>query len=166
MASIITELIDTLKEQKNLYSEILEIAPEKKLAIIENNVENLQKTVSKENALIGKNQRLDRKRIEIFGDISTVLAMPIDITLKDIIEALKGQDGEQELASLRDDILNIIEKLNTINTQNQELIQMSIDYVNFSMNVIRDSSKETPTIYDLNGNEIDMNNKKMFDAKQ
>lgn len=166
MASLISELIDTLTQQNNIYESLLDIASKKKVSIIENNLKTLQNFVKEENTLIGKNQRLEKKRIELFNDIQMVLGKKNNLSLKDIIEAIKGQDGEKELDNIRNKIIDTLDKLKSLNNQNQELIQMSLDYVDFSMNLIRNSTNNRPTYYDLAGNEINASDRKMFDAKQ
>ena len=166
MASLIKELIDTLTEQNNIYQSLLDIASKKKVNIIENNILSLQEFIKEENLLIGRNQRLDRKRIEIFKDISMVLGKNNDLSLKEIIESIKGQEGEKELIDIREKLLDILPKLKSLNDQNQELIKISMDYIDFSINIIRASGSNSPTYYDSLGNEINASDKKMFDAKQ
>ncbi len=166
MASLIKELIDTLTEQNNIYQSLLDIASKKKVNIIENNILGLQEFIKEENLLIGRNQRLDRKRIEIFKDISMVLGKNNDLSLKQIIESIKGQEGEKELIDIREKLLDILPKLKALNDQNQELIKISMDYIDFSINIIRASGGNSPTYYDSLGNEINASDKKMFDAKQ
>ena len=162
MASLIKELI----EQNNIYQSLLDVASKKKVAIIENKIPNLQEFVKEENVLIGRNQRLDKKRIEIFKDISMVLGKNDELSLKDIISCMKGQEGEKELIAIRENMLEILPKLKSLNDQNQELLTISMDYVDFSINMIRASGGNSPTYYDSLGNEINTLDKKMFDAKQ
>lgn len=166
MASLIKELIETLTEQNNIYQSLLDVASKKKVAIIENKIPNLQDFVKEENVLIGRNQRLDKKRIEIFKDISMVLGKNDELSLKDIISCMKGQEGEKELIAIRENMLEILPKLKSLNDQNQELLTISMDYVDFSINMIRASGGNSPTYYDSLGNEINTLDKKMFDAKQ
>ena len=166
MASLIKELIDTLEEQNNIYHSLLDIGSKKKVSIIENNIPSLQQFIKEENVLVGRNQRLEKKKIEIFKDISMVVGKNKDLSLKDIIDVVKGQEGEKELLEIREKMLQVLPKLKVINDQNQELIQMSIDYVDFSMNLIRGAGGNSPTYYDLSGNEINYLDKKMFDTKQ
>lgn len=166
MASLIKELIETLTEQNNIYQSLLDVASKKKVAIIENKIPNLQEFVKEENVLIGRNQRLDKKRIEIFKDISMVLGKNDELSLKDIISCMKGQEGEKELIAIRENMLEILPKLKSLNDQNQELLTISMDYVDFSINMIRASGGNSPTYYDSLGNEINTLDKKMFDAKQ
>lgn len=166
MASLIKELIETLTEQNNIYQSLLDVASKKKVAIIGNKIPNLQDFVKEENVLIGRNQRLDKKRIEIFKDISMVLGKNDELSLKDIISCMKGQEGEKELIAIRENMLEILPKLKSLNDQNQELLTISMDYVDFSINMIRASGGNSPTYYDSLGNEINTLDKKMFDAKQ
>nr|WP_317360001.1 flagellar protein FlgN [uncultured Tyzzerella sp.] len=166
MASLINELIDTLTEQNNIYQALLDIASKKKVSIIENDVAKLQQFVKEENVLVGRNQRLEKKRIETFKDIAMVLGKNNEISLKDVIESMKGQEGEKVLINLRESLLDILPKLKSINDQNQELLKLSMDYIEYSMNIIRSSNSKSPTYYDLSGNEINASDRKMFDAKQ
>lgn len=165
MASLIEELILTLDEQNKIYETLLEIASKKKVAIIENNIPNLQQIVAQENTIVGRNMRLDKKRIELFNDMKVVLNKK-ELTLSNIIEAIKGQEGEKQLIEIKEKSEDILPKLKVINDQNQELIRMSMEYIDYSMNLIRGGAMGTPTYYDSMGNEINFSDKKMFDAKQ
>lgn len=165
MASLIDDLINTLEEQNEIYEKLLEIASKKKVAIIENNIENLQEIVSKENTIVGRSLRLDKKRIELFNDMAIVLNKK-DINLSDIILAMKGKECQNKLTQIKEKIQNVLPKLKILNDQNQELIKMSMDYVEYSMNLIRGGTSGIPTYYDSAGNEINGSEQKMFDAKQ
>lgn len=95
-----------------------------------------------------------------------VLGKNDELSLKDIISCMKGQEGEKELIAIRENMLEILPKLKSLNDQNQELLTISMDYVDFSINMIRASGGNSPTYYDSLGNEINTLDKKMFDAKQ
>lgn len=166
MASLIENLKDTLSEQLESYEILLEISTKKKVAIVENEIVKIQEFISRENTLVGKLQRLERKRKELFDDISTVLFKPKGITLVNIIKSLEDTNDASDLQTIRDKTLDVIEKLNTINIQNQELINIASDYIEFSVNILRQANQKMPTFYDSAGNEIEVDDKKMFDAKQ
>ena len=165
MASLIEELITTLKEQSDIYEKILETASKKKVAIIDSNIKSLQEIIAQENTLVGKNLKLDKKRVELFKDMQIVLNKK-DLTLSSIIENFKGQKEEKELIEIKEKISNILPKVKIINDQNQELIKMSMDYIDYSINLIRGGAMGKTTYYDSIGNEIDVSDKKMFDARQ
>ncbi|MDE6181655.1 MAG: flagellar protein FlgN, partial [Eubacteriales bacterium] len=88
------------------------------------------------------------------------------ITISDIIESLKGQEEEKMLSKIKEKAEDVLPKLKILNDQNQELLQMSMDYIDYSMNLIRGGAMGMPTYYDSTGNEINTSDKKMFDAKQ
>lgn len=165
MATLIEDLTSTLEQQCQVYSKLLDIASKKKVAIIENNLENLQSIIEQENLIIGRNFKLEKKRNEIFNDISSVLNIK-DISLSKLLESIKNQDGYDSLLKLKSDIESTLPKLKVLNDQNQQLIQMSMDYIDYSMNLIRATNTGKPTYYDGLGNEIYDSDNKMFDTKQ
>ena len=166
MASLINELIYVLEEQNKVYQELLEISSKKKLSIIENDITKLQTFISKENTLVGKSQRLDKKRIQLFKDIAFVLNKPNQINLSLIIEMIKGQSEEEQLIKIKNKTIELLNKLKIINDQNKELIEISLEHIEVSMNFIRSSVNSEPYFYDSQGNEINHSNKKLFDATQ
>lgn len=166
MAGLTTELVNTIEKQNKIYEELIEIGLKKKLIIVENNIEKLQELLSIENELVGKSTKLDKKREKIFKDIAFVLNKPLPLTLSQIIELIKGQPEAGILSSHREVSLERLEKLKKINDQNRDLISVSLDQIDFSMNYIRGSVSKTPYYYDSAGNEINVDDKKLFDATQ
>lgn len=166
MAGLTTELVNTINSQNEIYEQLVDIGLKKKVSIIENNLKHLQELISKENELVGKNSRLDRKREQIFKDIAFVLNKPLPITLLQIIDLIKGQPDELTLKNSREKSIELLEKLKKINDHNKDLIQVSLEQIDFSMNFIRGSMSNTPYYYDSAGNEINLGDKKLFDAQQ
>lgn len=165
MATLIQELTNILQQQHEVYSKLLNIASQKKVAIIENNLPNLQKIIEQENLVIGKNFKLDKKREEIFFDIANVLNIK-DVSLAKIIDAVKNQDGYEELVNIKKKLEDVLPKLKVLNDQNQELVKMSMEYIDYSINLIRLGTTGKSTYYDGLGNEIYDSENKMFDKKQ
>lgn len=165
MATLIQDLTSVLQQQSQVYSDLLDIASTKKLAIIENNLEDLQKIIEAENSIIGKNFKLDKKRQELFNDMASVLNIK-DVTLSNILNSIKNQEGYKDLLNIKNSIDDTLPKLKSLNDQNQQLIQMSMDYIDYSVNLIRAQNTGKPTYYDGLGNEIYDCDNKMFDAKQ
>lgn len=163
MASIIENVRDVIKKQIPIYEELLEIATKKKLALIESNTDKLKECTNAESNLVGSLQKLERQRVELYGDISSITGKK-NLTLTDIISTLDGQPIQQEVIDVREELKNAMEKLKFLNDRNQELIKTSIDYVDFSVNLLRGSSSQI--YYDSAGNEINTLTNKMFDAKQ
>jgi len=165
LAGLINELINTLEKQKEVYLKLLDTAFEKKQIIIKNNIEELQLITDKENTLIGKALKLDKERMQYFEDIAFVLNKDKNkMTLSYLVEIMKGQSEYEELLNIKNELFDILKKLKKINDQNQDLIDYSLEYVEYSVNLLR--SVITPSYYDSRGQEITYRNSGLFDAKQ
>lgn len=165
MATLIQELTEVLNEQNIVYQKLLDIAAKKKVAIIENDIQKIQGFVDEENGIVGRGLKLEKKRTELFVDMADVLNKP-NITISQIIDAVKGQDGEKELNLAKEKAADLLPKLKNINEQNQELIKISLEYLDFSVNALRSETLGVPSYFDSSGNEINLSDKKMFDTKQ
>lgn len=167
LAGLIEELMNTVEKQIVIYDELLEIAAKKKVAVIENKVEELAGFNSEENTLLGRCTRLDKRREELFDDIAFVLNKKNkDITLSKLIELIKGQPEEERLVQIRDRATESLNKLKQINDLNKILIETSLEHIDYSMNVIRGALNPQPYYCDLAGNEINLPGKVLFDTKQ
>lgn len=167
MAGLIEQLIETVSEQNKIYAQLLEISMKKKSVIIENNIEELQKIVTAENSLVGKSSKLEKARNELFNDISFVLNKKSEeMSLTKIAELMEGKPEAAEIIKVRDEAAEVIKKLKAINDINKDLIEYSLDHIDFSMNVLRSTLSNEPYYYDSAGNEINSPNKRLFDIKQ
>lgn len=166
MAGLINGLINILGEQNELYTQLVELSKEKKDVLIKNDIDALQKINSSENAIVGRSQRLERSRISTLHDIASVLNQsPDTLTLSALADLIEGQPEYQDLITISDGLRTTIETLKEANDLNNTLIQNSLAYVEFSMNVTHSYMEQTPTTYDNRANDID-NNRAFFDAKQ
>lgn len=166
MAGLINELITTLDKLNVLYDELLESAKQKKEAIIKNEIEMIQEINDNENIILGKTEKLDKKRIELFSDIAFVLNKnPDDITITKLSEYIKGQKEEPDVIRVRDTAGKLLKELKEINDQNKQLIEYSLEHAEFSMNLIRSSLSGKPSYYDSLGNELP-SSERLFDITQ
>ncbi|MCL2499863.1 MAG: flagellar protein FlgN [Defluviitaleaceae bacterium] len=163
MAGMINQLIDILGEQANRCEELLGLAKEKKDVIVKNDVEELQKITGLENMVISQNNRLEKQRIALAADIAEVLGkrgQVLDIAA--LIECMEGQPQQQPLREAGNRLRTVINALKEANDLNNTLIQNAIDYVEYSLNVIRTSDKLTGPEYPDN---IKGDAYGLFDAK-
>ena len=138
MPSLIEEFITTLEEEQQNYEELLILATEKANVIKNNDIEILQKLTSAETAILGKNQRLENKREGIVKNIGIVLNYdPAELTITKIAEIIENQAECGALIAVRDKLKITLEGLKQKNELNRGLIQSSLDYIEFSVNMLR-----------------------------
>ena len=140
MAGMINQLIDVMSEQTERYTELLGLAKEKQDVIIQNDIETLQKLTNLENMVISQNNRLEKKRMALVNDISEVLGHGgSEIDLATLLSLLDGQEEQAKLKDVGERIRSVLNELKEVNDVNNSLIQNSLDYIEYSLNVIRSS---------------------------
>ncbi len=151
MATIIDELIQVIEEQIVLYKDIYAISSEKKNIIINNDLETLQKMNTVENSIVNQVSRLEKKRVGIVSDICMVLGIAeSEFTLTKLSEKLTTEDNKADILKLRDEIRSIMDNIKQVNDLNNQLIKNSLEYIDFSINIMRSVGDNMSTGYDVN----------------
>jgi len=165
MSGLITELVNVLVEEADLYKELVNIAGQKKELIISNRVDELKATTSQENTTAGKIQRLEKKRLSLICDIANVLnEKEANITLTALANIISDQPEAESLNKVAARLKDSLTDLKELNDQNKVLIENALGYIDFSMNVMRSSLDGAPVVYSASGEEISSGHT-LFDVK-
>ena len=155
MSGLISELISVLNEQSNIYEQLCGISMHKKEMIIINDIEELKKITSSENLLLGKIQRIDKIRVSLIEDIACVLnEEESDITLSALANIINDQPDYNAFIEAVEKLRNTLDALKNLNEQNKQLIQNSLEYIDFSINVIRSTFSDEPSFFTTKGEEL------------
>ena len=171
MAGLIDELVNVMSQENDIYRELIPIAEEKTRVIIKNDLDALQKITEQEQLTIEKITALEKKREEVVINIGTVLSRdPKELNMKALIKIMGKQPKEQkELSRIHDELDVNLRRLVTINDRNKELINQSLEMIEFNMNLIQ-STRMAPGVnnYTRSAGEssIRQAGTGMFDAKQ
>lgn len=167
MASLLENLHQNLDEQAEVFSCLIEFAQNKKQAIVKNDTALLQSYLSEENEIIGRSQRLSKERDKLLGDIAFVLNVKKNtVTLSELIDLINSPQDKERLISSKERLISLLNDLKQINDLNEELINCSLEYIDYSMNILRSYLSPEPSYYDCGGNEINSSSKMFFDTKQ
>ena len=145
MASLMENLINVLEEEAKAYEELLELSMKKTPIIVGGDLEGLQRITDEEQIVVARINRLDAKREEVTRDIANVLNKDVTkLKLVDIIQMLSQRPVEQkQLAAAHDKLKEVVGQMTRINEQNRDLIQSSLEMVEFDLNLIQ-SMKSAP----------------------
>ena len=138
MASLMENLISVLQSEGNAYEELLELSMKKTTVIVSGDLEGLQKITDEEQNVVARINRLDGKREEVVKDIANVLNKDVTkLKLADIIHLLSQRPVEQKmLAEAHDKLKSVTGHMARVNEHNRELIQQSLEMVEFDLNLI------------------------------
>ena len=138
MAGMMEQLLELMEEQIERHNELLGLSLEEKDAIISNDIETLQKLVNLKNIVISQNNKLEKKRLSLINDISTVMASDkTDIDLTELIEFMKGRPEEENLKDVGRRLRAVVNELKEANDLNKDLLEQALMFVEYSLNALR-----------------------------
>ncbi len=170
MASLMEELIATLRQEMQAYQELLPVVEKKTQAIIANDLKQVQEITDLEQNAIGRISGLEQKRTEVIGNIGVVLnKKTTDLTLPKLIKLLDRQPEEQEtLAEIHKELTTLLKRVAEVNGHNKNLIEQSLEMISYNMNLLQSTRIVPGNNYTRNAGQWDMTASQtgMFDAKQ
>lgn len=170
MASLMQELIATLRQEQAAYQELLPVVEQKTQAIIANDLKQVQDITEFEQSAIGKISGLEQKRTEIMKNIAVVLNKKVsDLTLPNLVKLLDRQPQEQQtLNEIHKELTDVLKRLSEVNGHNKNLIEQSLEMISYNMNLLQSTRIVPGNNYTRNAGQWDMTASQtgMFDAKQ
>ncbi|AUG56248.1 MAG TPA: flagellar protein FlgN [Ruminiclostridium sp.] len=153
-------LFNVLNEETRIYEEILKLSREKKDIVIEGKVAELEKITKIEQSLVvnlGKLETLREKCVEEIADQLNI--KPSELTITELSKHL-NEENSKKLIECKTKLENILKELKEINQLNSKLIKNSLDYIDFSLNILSAAS-ETNNNYNNDG-EVSGGSKRTF----
>lgn len=163
----IASMIEILKKELNYYKDLLELSNTKKTVIIEGKVAELDKIVKLEQKMIFDMGQLEKSREEEVSRLCRAMGLKEqEGTLSDINKMLRPEQ-KNEMESVQKALKKTLAELKTANDINGELIKQSLEYIDYSINLITGSGMETGSLYEDMGmkDRVKQNKKNLFDTK-
>lgn len=145
MASLMEDLLETLEKENTEYEKLVDLSTKKTPVIISADLEQLKKITDEEQEIVANINRLDKVRVDCMKTIAGVIHMDVDeLTLGNLVQIFEKRPEEhKKLASIYDKLKDTISQMARVNNQNRELIQSSLELIQFDMNVLQ-SMKSAP----------------------
>lgn len=133
------ELINTLGQESEEYDRLLDLSLKKTPVIVSADLEALGKITDEEQVVLSRLSHVEKKREECMKDIANVVNRDVNtLKLGDLITLLSSRPQEQKkLAVLHDKLSQTIKQMRRSNEQNKQLIESSLELIQFDMNVIQ-----------------------------
>ena len=172
MASLMENLIEVLNKERSEYEGLLKLSQEKTAYIVKGDLENIQRITDEEQEWVARLTKWEKQRVEVTADIANVLNKDVTtLKLTNLIQLLSARPAEQKLLEEAVNSLQVIvHEMQTANEQNRELIQHSLELVEFDLNLLQ-SMKTAPQTANYNRGAYNAGNTissgySGFDAKQ
>ena len=171
MASLIEELIETLNKENDEYGKLLELSKRKSAVIVSRDISALEKITDDEQSVMTVIGNLDAKRAQVTRDIADVINKDVEtLKLSVLIDLLGKQPDEQRaLSEVHDKLKVTVDNVRQINESNRQLIDQSLEMVEFDLNMIR-SMRQAPETNNYGRSAVSvgetLGSVRGFDAKQ
>ena len=162
----VNAVIDILDKEYGYYKDMLELSKSKKKIIVEGKVAELDKIVKLEQNMIFNIGQLEKKREEEVAKLSNALNLnSSQITISELSKVLQPE-LKKELENMQKNLQDIFSELKAVNDVNGQLIEQSLEYIDYSINLFSGTGMETGSLYeDIGKNKSKQSKKNIFDTK-
>ena len=165
MDKIYQSLFDVLTEEENLYSKLMELAIEKKDAIVANDLESLTELLQNDTETIELLNQLDEQRAKLTKEICVNNDIQVqDISFKELIKFLP-ESWQENLWDIRNKLIAIIDELHQQNEQNKFLVNEAIKLNNASLNLFLQALEPENTTYNGKQKTVDKKSAHIIDRR-
>lgn len=141
-----------MDEINEVHKHLLELAEEKKHAIIKNDVNKLNQIVNKESQYVRKVRDLDQQRAEAVNELLLSKCFRPDpkITTSDIIKLLYKSEEKKALSDAQKRLMQTLVQMKQVNDRNQQLIRQSLAFIDYSLDLVVGPIEEEATYHNPN----------------
>lgn len=151
MASLIENFIQILNQEDVEYRQLLELSRRKTPVIVKGDTDKLSEITEEEQVVVDRISHLEKNRMITLQDIATVLNKDVQtLKIPELIRLLSKQTEVcDQLKDVHDRLKRTLDEMVKVNDQNRNLIQLSLDMVEFDMNLIQ-AMRQGPETGDYN----------------
>lgn len=162
----VNAIIEILEKEYGYYMDMLELSKTKKRVIVEGKVAELDKIVKLEQNMIVDIGQLERKREEEAAKLSKALGLKSDqVSISELFGVLQPE-LKKKLEDIQEKLRKTIDELKSVNDINGQLIEQSLEYIDYSINLISGVGMETGSLYeDIGRSKGKQNKKNLIDKK-
>lgn len=134
-SELVLELIQVLEREASLIETFLELLEQQQKALVQNDLGELNRVTDLQRKKIAESAELSRRREKLIGEISEVYDVRNDINISKLI-SLVSSGRADELSRIKDNILDLNDKVVMVRNQNELLIEQSRENIRMTMELL------------------------------
>ncbi len=143
----VAELATVVNDEVRVFHRLLDVLREEQRAIVEDDIEAIERCVEAQQEVGVMAHQLEAKRQRVVGRLAQQLDMDADnVSLIRLVEVLGGTRGE-ELAQMREKLLELNGKIRSVSANNAFLIRQSLRYTERCLDIITGQSAAQRGVY-------------------
>jgi len=156
MNLMLDNLLALLEEETGLYGLMLSLTQSEKDAVINSNLDEMNKIAEEKDTLFFKIQTVEGQRQDVVKELAESMEWsPHDLTLGKLSQLVK-EPYSSRLKERRSNLLALVQSIRDINSSNRELINHSLELVRSSFSFLNNATAHK-TVYHSTGKMLDAN---------
>lgn len=139
---MVDKFIEILKEEKNIYQNLLELAKSKQKFIIENNIVALEEITKEEGKSILVLTRIGSERAKFIDENPDIFGTEDEGKSFDEILRQIPADERETVAENAKELREIVNELKGVNDMNTELVNQALKMINASIGIIGEGNNK------------------------
>lgn len=137
-------LINACEEIVVVQEQLVNLSQRKRDILVQGNIDSLSKLIQEESKLVRLLGKLEEVRISrMKGYLESKGVLTEELTLSQLLQIIPEKADQTQIQELADKLQQTIQELQEHNELNAKLIQDSLNYINESIELMTDQSKET-----------------------
>lgn len=139
MASLMENLVGILEQECQEYENLLKLSESKTPVIVSGDLDALARITDEEQDAVSRINHIETDRQKIYKNIANVINKDVNtLKLGELVDMLSQRPEEQKkLAMVHDRLRNSVYAVKRVNDQNKELIESSLEMVEFNLNTLQ-----------------------------
>ena len=139
MTEMWAKLITLLNQTLTLYQALLALSRKKRDVLVEARPQELEQLTKQEEVLIIEAGRLETARLNLAREIAAAAGLPPAATALSSLIDKADRETARELSALSESFEQVTKELLEINGLNTKLIEQSLDFINYNINILSQS---------------------------
>ena len=133
---LVVKLIEIINAEIRVFNRLLEILQQEQRALCDDDLGAIEAGVAAKRDVAEEGRRLETERLLVVQKLSRRLELePENCTLSRLVEVVEGWQGE-ELARMRETIMELSQRIRTTNESNAFLIRQSMRYTERCLDIL------------------------------
>lgn len=160
-------VIQSLHDLNAIHETLLELGEQKREVLIANQVTELTQITNEESKLMKQVSESERKWLAAMSSFLVEKGFEPNpsITMSELIKLVTNDNDKQALQAVQQQLLTTMDKLNDINTLNQQLIEQSLSFVNYTLDLLTEDTSDLLGYSNPNDKPKTARNNTIFDTK-
>lgn len=163
MSKLIDQLLLALNKEQEIYDEVINLSKDKQLAIVNNDLKLLETIMKKEKTFSISLVKLEQIRSKTLDQLVKEYHLVEINALSDLYPFMSDQEARY-VDGMRIKLINTVSILGQKNELNRQLLEQSIEQVEFDLNLITQVGDGSVN-YKETASDMDVERRSIFDRK-